>query len=42
MNRGHNIRMATGIFGGYQAIMKKEGVYYGASAFKKDGQTAGY
>ena len=23
MNRGHNIRMATGIFGGYQAIMKK-------------------
>lgn len=42
MDKGHNIRMNKGIFGGYQAIMKKDGVYYGASESRKDGQAAGY
>ena len=42
MNKGHSIRMSTGIFGGYQAIMLKGGVYYGASESRKDGQAAGY
>lgn len=42
MKKGHNIRMSTGIFGGYQAIMLKDGVYYGASESRKDGQAAGY
>ncbi len=42
MKKGHNIRMDRGIFGGYQAIMFKDGVYYGASESRKDGQAAGY
>ena len=42
MDKGHNLRMGKGIFGGYQAIMKKDGVYYGASESRKDGQAAGY
>ena len=42
MNKGHNIRMSTGIYGGYQAIMLKDGVYYGATESRKDGQAAGY
>lgn len=42
MRKGHNLRMARGIFGGYQAIMLKDGVYYGASESRKDGQAAGY
>ena len=39
---GHKIRYQKGIFGGYQAIMLKDGVYYGASETRKDGQAAGY
>lgn len=42
MDRGHRIRMSKGIYGGYQAIMLKDGVYYGASEARKDGQAAGY
>lgn len=42
MDRGHQIRMQTGIYGGYQAIMRKDGVYYGASESRKDGQASGY
>ena len=42
MSRGHSIRMDAGIYGGYQAIMLKDGVYYGASESRKDGQAAGY
>jgi len=42
MDKGHHIRMAKGIYGGYQAIMLKDGVYYGASESRKDGQAAGY
>ena len=41
--RGHNIEFADGVYGGYQAIMRGEnGVYYGASESRKDGQAAGY
>jgi len=42
--RGHKLRMAVSplYFGGYQAIMLKDGVYYGASESRKDGQAAGY
>nr|WKN34263.1 gamma-glutamyltransferase [Tunicatimonas sp. TK19036] len=42
MDKGHSIQMAKGIYGGYQAIMRKDGVYYGASESRKDGQAAGY
>jgi gamma-glutamyltranspeptidase/glutathione hydrolase len=42
MDKGHTLRMGKGIFGGYQAIMRKNGVYYGASESRKDGQAAGY
>jgi len=42
--RGHTLGPSDGSFGGYQAIMfdKEEGVYYGASEVRKDGQAAGY
>ncbi len=41
---GHTLGTSDGSFGGYQAIMwdKKQGVYYGASEVRKDGQAAGY
>jgi gamma-glutamyltranspeptidase/glutathione hydrolase len=41
---GHQLGDRGGIFGGYQAIMRDhdEGVYYGASEVRKDGQAAGY
>jgi gamma-glutamyltranspeptidase/glutathione hydrolase len=41
---GHRVSYNVGGFGGYQAIMldKKNGVYYGASESRKDGQAAGY
>lgn len=42
INMGHSIRMRTGVYGGYQAIMLKDGVYYGASESRKDGYAAGY
>ncbi|RKD99993.1 gamma-glutamyltransferase [Marinifilum flexuosum] len=44
MQKGHKIKYSTGGFGGYQAIMfdEKNGVYYGASESRKDGQAAGY
>ena len=37
-----NEKNGKGIFGGYQAIMIKDGVYYGASESRKDGHAAGY
>ena len=42
--RGHTLGASDGSFGGYQAIMfdKEQGVYYGASEVRKDGQAAGY
>jgi len=44
LRRGHRLGGSNGGFGGYQAIMKDraEGVYYGASESRKDGQAAGY
>jgi len=41
---GHTLGESDGSFGGYQAIMwdETEGVYYGASEARKDGQAAGY
>ena len=41
---GHTLGSSDGSFGGYQAIMRDEeqGVYYGASEVRKDGQAAGY
>jgi len=41
---GHTLGDSDGSFGGYQAIMwdKTQGVYYGASEARKDGQAAGY
>ena len=41
---GHVLGASDGSFGGYQAILwdAKEGVYYGASEVRKDGQAAGY
>ncbi|MDQ2179518.1 gamma-glutamyltransferase [Marinifilum sp. D714] len=44
MQKGHKIKYSTGGFGGYQAIMfdEKNGVYYGASESRKDGQATGY
>ena len=41
---GHKLGESNGSFGGYQAIMRDhgEGVYYGASEVRKDGQAAGY
>lgn len=43
-NRGHKIQINVGSFGGYQAIMydAENGVYYGASESRKDGQAAGF
>lgn len=42
--KGHDIRYGLGGYGGYQAIKKDwvQGVYYGASESRKDGQAAGY
>ena len=41
---GHTLGASDGSFGGYQAIMwdENEGVWYGASEVRKDGQAAGY
>lgn len=44
MKKGHQITFDLGGYGGYQAIMydAKNGVYFGASESRKDGQAAGY
>ena len=39
---GHILKDERGGFGGYQAIMFKDGVYFGASESRKDGQASGY
>jgi len=43
-DRGHRLKDAPGVYGGYQAIMwnEQQGVYYGASESRKDGHAAGY
>ena len=40
--RGHKLGTISGPYGGYQAIKRESGVYYGASESRKDGQAAGY
>ncbi|MCH7733432.1 MAG: gamma-glutamyltransferase [Candidatus Marinimicrobia bacterium] len=42
--KGHKVQVTKGGFGGYQAILwdSEQGVYYGASESRKDGQAAGY
>jgi len=44
LQRGHRIGVSNGAFGGYQAILRdpEQGVYFGASESRKDGQAAGY
>lgn len=42
MYKGHQIKFSLGPYGGYQAIMLKNGVYYGASESRKDGNAAGF
>jgi len=44
MMKRHDIEFSFGGYGGYQAIMwdEENGVYYGASESRKDGQAAGY
>ncbi len=43
-SKGHKISDRAGGFGGYQAIYRdsEQGVYYGASEVRKDGNAAGY
>lgn len=40
--QGHKIKYQKEIFGVYQAMMLKDGVYFGASESKKGGQASGY
>jgi len=41
--RGYKVVPGTGGFGGYQAIMRApNGIYWGASEMRKDGEVAGY
>lgn len=42
MARGHTVMYDVGGYGGYQGIMLKDGVYYGGSESRKDGNAAGY
>jgi len=44
VEKGHRLQLNVGSFGGYQAILfdSENGVYYGASESRKDGQAGGY
>ncbi len=44
LQKGHRVQWDLGGYGGYQAIMfdAANGVYYGASESRKDGQASGY
>lgn len=42
LQKGHRVAWDLGGYGGYQAIKREGGVYYGASESRKDGQAAGY
>jgi len=44
MDKGHQVRYARGVYGGYQAILwdAQNKVFHGASESRKDGQAAGY
>ena len=39
---GHRTGRAVGEYGGYQAVAFENGVYFGASESRKDGQATGY
>jgi gamma-glutamyltranspeptidase/glutathione hydrolase len=39
---GHKVGYTYDAYGGYQAIMLRNGVYYGASDSRKDGAALGY
>jgi len=43
-NRGHTVQIGGGFYGRYQGILRdhKNGVYFGASESRVDGQAAGY
>jgi gamma-glutamyltranspeptidase/glutathione hydrolase len=41
MRRGHAVGHGLEAFGGYQAVAREDGVLYGASEARKDGQAAG-
>lgn len=41
-NRGHRLGVTTGGYGGYQAVMRQDGVLIGASESRKDGMAAGF
>jgi gamma-glutamyltranspeptidase/glutathione hydrolase len=40
--RGHDVKPADGSFGGYQAIMRGDGIWIAASEMRKDGAADGY
>ena len=42
LGRTDKVKDEKGVYGGYQAIMLKDGVYYGASESRKDGHASGY
>ena len=44
MQYGHKVNYSNGSYGGYQAIMydSENGVYFGASESRKDGNAIGY
>jgi len=42
MEYEHNVRYEVGRYGGCQAIMRKNGEYFGASESRKDGEAVGY
>ena len=42
MKLGHKLKDEKGGYGGYQAIMKIDEVYFGASESRKDGHASGY
>jgi gamma-glutamyltranspeptidase/glutathione hydrolase len=42
VERGHAVVLEPSAVGGYQAIMRSGGVYYGASEMRKDGAAIGY
>jgi gamma-glutamyltranspeptidase/glutathione hydrolase len=40
--KGHRVKASPGGFGGYQGILLRDGVLYGASDNRKDGAAVGY
>ena len=42
VRRHHQVAAGVGAFGGYQAVARQRGVYFGASESRKDGQAVGF